>query len=421
MHRTGRSLTIPILALILIAGSILSAAPARAQTPPPQAAAPPDWSAVKAAVAKIDVLGAGGSTLHQTYGFSLGEPARLIVRLSDLAGAEKIVATFPDQSTVTSTRVLATDPMNDIAVLEPEGVLPLTPEIDSTIKWQYQEKISVIPGPGMSAETPELACGEPVEFDRTRIVPLAMDHPAGLPVMHICGRWIGMTGVLRDPSGQFVYMTPKESIVPLLLEKKAAKPIAEIAQNPPDWMKPSTARGLFARGALTSFSVAAEAEPFFNLALQRDATIPELHFWMGKNYFKQQGKYAEAETSFREAGRLRPTWPQAFFMAGAAAFQQKKFAEAVQIYDEGLKTNPKSAMIMSNKAAALGNLGRIDEATQTLKAAIAADPSYSMAIFNLGGLYLQTGKRLEAEEQYTKLLQIDKNLAQQLRMQLDSK
>lgn len=420
MRGTAISPKIALSGLVLLGLSFAFALPAAPQAPPPPAA-PQDWSAVKTAVAHVEVLGAGGSALRQTFGFSLGEPARLIVRLSDLAGGEKVVATFPDRSTITSTRVLASDPLNDVAVLEPEGSLPLPPEIDQTIRWTYQEKIAVIPGPGMPGETPEIACGEPVEFGQARIAPVAMDYPAGLPVMHFCGRWIGMTGALRDPSGQFTYITTKESIVPLLLAKNAARSIAEAGGTAPEWLSPATAQGLFVRGALTSFRAAGDAEPFFNLALERDKTIPELHFWMGKNYFKQPGKYPEAEASFREAGRLRPTWPQAFFMAGAAAFQQKKYAEAVQIYNEGLKTNPKSAMIMSNKAAALGNLGRVEEAVASLQAAIQAEPSYSMAVFNLGGLYLQTGKRNEAEEQYNKLLQMDKNLAQQLRSQLDAK
>ncbi len=420
MHLTPSSLKTTISALALITLSMAFATQARPQAAPPQAA-PQDWTAVKTAVARIEILGPGGSALRQTYGFALGDPARLIVRLSDLSGGEKVVATFPDQSTATSTRVLAADPMNDVAVLDPEGSLPLPPEGDQTIRWMYQEKITVIPGPGMPGETPEILCGEPVEFGKARIVPIAMDHPAGLPIMHFCGRWIGMTGVLRDPSGRFCYMTTKETILPLLLEKGAAKKIADVAGTAPEWLRPDSAQGLFARGALTSFKVAGEAEPFFNLALERDKTIPELHFWMGKNYFKQQGKYAEAEAAFREAGRLRPTWPQSFFMAGAAAFQQKKFAEAVQIYNEGLKSNPKSAMIMSNKAAALGNLGRVEEALATLHAAVEADPTYTMAVFNLGGLYLQMGKRIEAEEQYNKLLLVDKNLAQQLRSQLDTK
>lgn len=379
-----------------------------------------NWAAMTSSVAKVDLLGPGGTPVRQTYGTVLGDPGRLVVRLSDLEGAEKAVATFPDNSTVTATRVLATDPANDIAVLDAEGVLPLPQTIDQTIKWQYQEKIHVIPGPGMSQETPELTCGEPLELGKGRIVPIAGDHASGLLVMHYCGRWIGLTGALADASGRFCFMTPKEAIMPTLLAKGTPKPIADAAGAGPDWMKPATAQGLLARGMITSYSSALDAEPFFNLAIQRDKTIPELHFWMGKNFFKQ-AKYADAEASFREAGRLRPTWAMAFFMGGAAAFQQKQYLEAVQIYNEGLKGSPKSAAIMSNKAAALGNLGRSEEAVATLQEAIQADPTYGMAIFNLGGLYLQMGKRIEAEEQYTKLQGVDPGLAQQLRQQLDAK
>jgi Tfp pilus assembly protein PilF len=415
MRRTVHSLARTLLAVLLVILPTLSGTPAISQTAPPQ-----DWSGVTPLAARIDVQGPGGAPVRQSYGVVLGDPGRLVVRLSDLAGAEKVLATFPDNSTVTATSVFAIDPKNDIAVLESEGLLPLPPMADQTIKWQYMEKIHVIPGPGMAKDTPELTCGEPLEVDGARLTPIAGDHPAGLLVMHYCGRWIGVTGVIRDPSGSFGYMTTKETILQTLSAKATPKPIAEIAAVSPEWLKPNTAQGLLIRAVLTSFSAPAEAEPFYNLALERDKTVPELHFWMGKNYFKE-AKYAEAEVSFREAGRLRPTWAMAFFMGGAAAFQQKKYAEAVQIYNEGLKGSPKSAAIMSNKAAALGNLGRVDEAVLTLKAASEADPTYTMAIYNLGGLYLQMGKRIEAEEQYTKLQKMDPNLAQQLRQQLDTK
>ncbi|MBM3287100.1 MAG: tetratricopeptide repeat protein [Candidatus Eisenbacteria bacterium] len=401
--------------LFLVALAAMLAASAHAGDPVTQ-----DWSGIMPAVALVDVQGPGGAPLRQTYGTFLGDPGRLVVRLSALKGAERLEIALRGGGSLTASDLIASDAANDIAVLDAKGLIPVRPVADQTMYWRFSERIRVIPGPGMPDAMPELTCGEPMEVGALRIVPVAGEHPEGLLVMHHCGRWVGITGKITDPTGSFHYMTTKESILPLLQKTASPTPIAGIEIGTSDWLNPATAKGLLVRAFLTSYENPTAAQPFFDLASARDKEMPEIRFWAGKALFKE-AKYPEAEAAFREAARLRPRWEHAYFMGGASAFQQKNYDVAVQIYDEGLKSIPKSAMIMSNKAAALGGLGRVQEAVDVLKAAIEANPTYGMAVFNLGGLYLQMGKRIDAEEQYTKLLEIDKGLADGLRKMLDSK
>ncbi len=426
MLRSRRIPAAPAAALLV--ASLLAATPAllkaqAASSAPPTPTAPPptiDWTPARNASARIEVMGPGGSALRQTFGVVLGEPGRLVMRLTDLAGAEKIAASFRIGSQITAERVYAIDPVNDIAVLDTDGTLPLSPVPDQTIKWKSAEHVFVIPGPGQPEEMPEQTSTEPFELDPLHLVPVTGDFAAGLAVMHNCGRWIGLTGVISDPSGKFVYMTPKEAIFPLLFGAGSPKPIAAAAAIPaPDWMGANNAKGLLVRAVLTAYQKPEAATPFFDLALARDRTLPELHFWMGKTFFRQQ-RFADAEASFLEAARLRPKWDMAYYMAGAASNQQGHYDAALQHYNDALKISPRSAMILNNKWGALYNLGRMQESVDALKEALDADPTYSMALYNLGVTYLKIGRRVDAEEQYNRLAAIDKRMAADLRTQLDS-
>ncbi len=390
------------------------------ETVPSTVPSTPDWSAGKGATAEINVLGPGGALLRKTYGVALGEPARLVLRLTELAGAEKVLASFRDGTKAEAATVYSTDPIQDIAVIEMSTPLPAPPEPALAIKWRLNAKVQVLPGPGMGEEAQEQTITEPFEQGTIRLVPLSGDSPNGLAVMDVTGRWIGLTGRIEDPSGKFTYLTSSEQIIPIIFGAPASKPIAQLGVTPPDWQNPREAIGMLARGVLRSFQKPAEAGPFYDLALQRDRTLPDVYFWMGKSAFKQQ-KFADAEASFRETIRLKPDWAMAYHMAGAAANQQGHYDVALEFYDQGLKVNPNSAMTMTNKSGALYNLGRVQESIEVLKKAIAADSTYALAVHNLGVTYSSMGNRVDAEAMYNKLMTMDRYLAKSLRDRLDAK
>jgi hypothetical protein len=159
--------------------------------------------------------------------------------LSNLDGAEKALATFSDNSTVTSSKVIASDPANDIAVLDSDGYLPLGQSGDQTIKWQYMEKIHVIPGPGMPDVTPELTAGA-AQVTRS-IGAHRGEHPAGFR-----SRSVGAgsaSPVLDDPSGRFYYAATQERSAC----SRTGAP-QSFAKQETEWLKSDTARGLMVRG-----------------------------------------------------------------------------------------------------------------------------------------------------------------------------
>ncbi len=405
-------------ALILALG--LTVRSAGQETAPTTVPPTPDWSAGKGATAAVDVLGPGGALLRKTYGVVLGEPARLVLRLTDLGGAEKLVASFRNGTKAEATTVYTVDPVQDIAVIEISTPLPAPPDPAPAIKWRLNAKVEVLPGPGMGEDAQEQSITEPFEQGKIRLVPLSGDSPNGLAVMDVTGKWIGLTGRIEDPSGKFTYLTSSEQIIPVIFGAPASKPIAQLSVTPPDWQNPREAIGMLVRGALRSFQKPAEAGPFYDLALQRDRTMPDVYFWMGKSAFKQQ-KFADAEADFRETIRLKPDWAMAYHMAGAAANQQGHYDVALDLYDRGLKINPNNAMTMTNKSGALYNLGRVQESIEVLKKAMAADSTYALAVHNLGVTYSSMGDRVAAEAMYDKLMTMDRYLAKSLRDRLDAK
>ncbi len=378
-----------------------------------------DWSEVfKNATALIEVQGADGALLRQSYGSAIGDPPMIVTPLSQLVGGQTVVATFRDGTTVSTTSVRGFDPINDIAVLEFEGYLPRTANPDETMKWRFQENVYVLPGPDMGEEWPMETSTTPYERGKLKVVPISGDHPAGLSVMHDCGRWVGFTGRIEDATGSFCYITTIETVLPVLFAEASPTSIEEAASRRPDFRDGSTADGLITRAVVRGFTDTEGSKPFFDLARKKYPEIPEGPFWYGKILFKEDS-FAEAENAFREAFRLRPDWESAYQMAGASANQQGNYSIALGLYDQGLAVAPKSVKLRINKWGALYNLGRLSQAVATLEEALGIDPASDLALYNLGTTYFKMGKRLDAEEVYGKLDAMGSRYARVLRARLD--
>jgi Flp pilus assembly protein TadD len=377
------------------------------------------WAEVmKAATARIEILGENEEPVRETYGVVLGTPPMLVTRLTSLIDAEKAVATFPGGQQATATVALAADSVNNIAILKAEGSLPDPPELDDKIKWGYREQVYVIPAPGMDPAWPTETTTAPLKLDKLCIVPMTGDAQGCLPVMYASGWWAGMSGRLEDESGSFVYVTRKEEILPVLFGPTDPKPLADAARMMKDYLAPTTPEGLLARAVIRSYESTHDARPFFDLAVERWPEMPEIHYWYGKNHFNEQ-QYVKAEASFREAFRLRPLYEDARQMAGASANQQGAYATALELYNDGLAIFPQSTKLMINKWGALYNLGRMQEAVDVLLELLEIDPMYELAMYNLGMTYHRLGKHLDAEEQHTKLSNLKSKFAPVLRKKLD--
>jgi len=109
----------------------------------------------------------------------------------------------------------------------------------------------------------------------------------------------------------------------------------------------------------------------------------------------EHGRFEEAVTVIRQAGRLDDRNGRAAFNLGRVYGRMGRYAEAAgafrQAIDEGLDT----AEVRYNLANALTPLGRTDEAVEHLARAVALRPDFAVAHHNLGVLLLERGEQAE--------------------------
>lgn len=373
-----------------------------------------DWSAARAATARIDVLAPDGTKLREAFGVSVGEPPQILMRLTDLRGAGTVTARFPNGVEVTASAVRSTDPENDLAVLDADGALPVPAQPDETIKWRFYEPVHVIKDdtdPALEGTT------DPAEIGSLRIVPMTGDYAPGLSVMHSCGRWIGITGRISDEGTSFTYVTSIESVIPVVFREPSPRPLAEAATAVESYLSNEDPKGLWARGVMQMQRAPEKAMTYFDRALERNRQIPELYMHMGKLLMRNK-KFTDALASFEEAIRLRPEWDLTYQMAGMAANQQGKYDQALSLYDEGLKRNAKNAQLHINRWGALFSLGRAEEALAAVQTALAIDPGNEIAIYDLGKTYVQLDRTPEAEAQLRKLDEMRSPYAARLREEM---
>ena len=95
---------------------------------------------------------------------------------------------------------------------------------------------------------------------------------------------------------------------------------------------------------------------------------------------KAAGKWQEAETSFREATKLKPDFPEAWSELGHAQKQRGLYDDSVKAYQEALRLRP----------------------------------DFPQAMEYLGETHVRMGKRAEAQALLDRLRPLDAKLARQL-------
>ena len=127
----------------------------------------------------------------------------------------------------------------------------------------------------------------------------------------------------------------------------------------------------------------------------------------------QQGKFPEAEESFKKALELNPKADQAYVGLGEVYQSLNKLPEAEKLFKKALQLNPKNGRVY----LILGRLYRFDipiperysKAEELFKRAIELSPSNDKIYVELGELYRfnSQGKFFEAEESFKKALELN--------------
>ena len=91
-----------------------------------------------------------------------------------------------------------------------------------------------------------------------------------------------------------------------------------------------------------------------------------------------------AIAAYREAIRLKPQYPQAFYNLGIALADKGLYDDAIEAYRDALRLKADYPAALSNLGVLLNDRGRSDEAIACYRRAIELDPAYADAHTNLG-------------------------------------
>jgi len=114
----------------------------------------------------------------------------------------------------------------------------------------------------------------------------------------------------------------------------------------------------------------------------------------------EKGDLAGAAAAYEEAIRLRPGYAFAYVNLGIVRAQQGDIDRAIACFEEAIRLEAKNARFYCNLAGALGDSGDLDEAAKALEQALKLAPDYAMAFYNLGTIRERQGRFSEALDAY---------------------
>ncbi|MDQ3818455.1 MAG: tetratricopeptide repeat protein [Acidobacteriota bacterium] len=145
----------------------------------------------------------------------------------------------------------------------------------------------------------------------------------------------------------------------------------------------------------------------------KTADEAKAHYSKGK-LFKEEKRYAEAETEFREAIRLNPNDVTNHAALAEVLSRQSKMAEAEKEYREILRLKPDAephyaAAVHYNLGKALGDEKKYAESEAEYREAIRLDPNLGSAHMNLGLVLFWQNRVTEAESELREAVRLSPN------------
>jgi len=143
-----------------------------------------------------------------------------------------------------------------------------------------------------------------------------------------------------------------------------------------------------------------------NEATELKPTDDEAYFELGNSY-REQGRFSEAESSFKKAIELNPGNDGAYIQLGWVFRDLGKLSEAESSFKKAIELNPGNDGAYIQLGSFYQERGRFSEAESSFKKATELNPTNDEAYGYLGSSYHDLGKWSEAEESYKKALEIN--------------
>jgi Flp pilus assembly protein TadD len=156
-----------------------------------------------------------------------------------------------------------------------------------------------------------------------------------------------------------------------------------------------------------------EALDCFKQAIRIKPDLAEAHYNLGVSYGKL-GRYAEEIDCYKQAIRIKPDYAEAYSNLGVAYGKLGRYQEALDCFKQAIRIKPDYAEAHCGLGTSYGGLSRWQEAIESCKQAIRIKPDYANAHYALGLVYLITGDKGSALEEYKILKTLDIEKANKL-------
>lgn len=192
-----------------------------------------------------------------------------------------------------------------------------------------------------------------------------------------------------------------------LLEQQSGNSKAAIEKIQEIVSQKETATAYFYQGtALHQQAKLPEAETAFRKALELDPSYAEARVNLGL-ILSQQGKFDEAVNEFKQAIRNEPKLAEAHFNLGVTLQAQGQLEPAIAAYREAIRIDPNNAEANYNLGIALNKQGKTSEAISAYKEAIRINPDYENAYVKLGANLTEQGSINEAIASLKKAIRVN--------------
>jgi Flp pilus assembly protein TadD len=410
-----------ILAAAILLGTI-GGTIARGQDRPRDVARPnPRLNAALASAARVEILDSAGKTLRTANGTLLQQG--VVVQTSALVGATKVRVTARDGNTWESANAVNANGLIGLSLLQLPGEPSGAVVFPANRSYMANSRVFLLNGPGVGPDSLSARIYENFMLrGAPDLCPTDIGITGAAPAVDSTGRFLGVVCDLSEGVYKLGYIVPSGSVQVLVTSPSQPQSVRSLAEvTPPGFQDGGTATGLLFRGVvLAQAGRFDDARHFLDLALDRDASLPEVHFWTGRVLFNQE-QFAQASEEFQIAGTKDPSYYMAWLMAGATLNQAKDYAGAEKMYKKALEAKPNAADAYCNLGGAYYNMQRIEDAAVAFRKSIQLDPLYAqgLAYTNLAVVLNGAGRTAEAEKVYQDLVKVNPEWGQRLRETLD--
>ncbi len=125
----------------------------------------------------------------------------------------------------------------------------------------------------------------------------------------------------------------------------------------------------------------------------------------------KEGQFTEAVAAYRQAIRLEPDYPQAYYEMGLAYAGLNQYPDAVKAFKEAARLQPEMGLIYENLGVVYIKMGQWREARDALAEAIRLHPDSPEAHYNLGLANGKLTRDQEARAQFAEAVRLAPDMA----------